>query len=172
MLAEQLGGRRRFARIDLSDLVDLQQTRPMVELVDGTTRQITWPVIEFVAGHAGRDVVIVHRARAVAALAVLIAELVDMAAAARRRGRVRARRHARRSSRTAGRSPVLATVTERPGREVGAMRTDYDGATGLQTGCSSRWARPASPPSGCGPRCRTTSPATRRRPRCVRCSAG
>ena len=38
--------------LDLSDLVDLQQTRPMVEIVDGTTRRITWPVIECVAGRA------------------------------------------------------------------------------------------------------------------------
>ena len=58
LLREQLGAARVFARLDLSDLVDLQQTRPMVEIVDGTTRRVTWPEIECVAGRAGRDVVL------------------------------------------------------------------------------------------------------------------
>ena len=54
-LAEQLGAGRVFARYDLSDLVDLQQTRPTVALVDGETREVSWPVIEFMAGRAGEQ---------------------------------------------------------------------------------------------------------------------
>ena len=61
---------RRFARMDLADLVDLQQTRPDVEIVEGLTKRITWPEIECVAGarrarRRGR-----HRTRAVVAVAV------------------------------------------------------------------------------------------------------
>src|SRR5262245_41963938 len=58
VLAEQLDAKRVFGRIDLADLMDLQQTRPTVHLVDGATREITWPSIELVAGHCGRDVVL------------------------------------------------------------------------------------------------------------------
>ncbi len=57
LVKEQLDGARVFARYDLSEHVDLGQTRPMVGLVDGVTRQITWPSLSFVAGQAGRDVV-------------------------------------------------------------------------------------------------------------------
>src|SRR4051812_31953390 len=59
VLTEQLESRRTFARVDLSDLLDLQQTRPTVHLRDGTTREIVWPGIEVVAGTLGRDVVLV-----------------------------------------------------------------------------------------------------------------
>ena len=38
--------------------MDLQQTRPVVSLTDGVTRTIEWPSIDFVAGNAGRDVVL------------------------------------------------------------------------------------------------------------------
>ena len=58
LLGEQLASQRVFATIDLADLMDLQQTRPVVQLADGVTRTIAWPSIEFVAGNAGRDVVL------------------------------------------------------------------------------------------------------------------
>ena len=58
VLGEQLASQRVFAKIDLADLMDLQQTRPAVQLADGVTRSIEWPSIEFVAGNAGRDVVL------------------------------------------------------------------------------------------------------------------
>ncbi|HEY5165477.1 MAG TPA: PAC2 family protein, partial [Acidimicrobiia bacterium] len=57
VLTSQLDGARVFARYPLDELVDLQQTRPTVRLVDGQTREIAWPTIEFVAGRAERDVV-------------------------------------------------------------------------------------------------------------------
>ena len=40
LLSSQLDGAKVFARYALDDLVDLQQTRPTVTLVDGSTRRI------------------------------------------------------------------------------------------------------------------------------------
>jgi proteasome assembly chaperone (PAC2) family protein len=50
----------RFAVIDPDDYVDFQQVRPRVSLVDGVTRQISWPETEFFHGTltGGRDLVI------------------------------------------------------------------------------------------------------------------
>ena len=39
-LHEQVDQPRTFGRIDLGDLMDLQQTRPTVHLVDGVSREI------------------------------------------------------------------------------------------------------------------------------------
>jgi proteasome assembly chaperone (PAC2) family protein len=132
-LREQLGAARVFARLDLSDLVDLQQTRPMVEIVEGTTRRITWPVIECVAGRAGRDVALVTGPEPSLRWPSLIAEIVVMA---RRLGIEAAYGLGALPAVTTHRRPisVLATVTD-PEQvdELGAMRTDYQGATGLQT---------------------------------------
>ena len=61
--------RARSARIDLADLMDLQQTRPTVQLVDGVSREIAWPSIDFVAGQRRSRRRAVQRARAVAAVA-------------------------------------------------------------------------------------------------------
>src|SRR5919106_2740707 len=58
VLAEQLESARRFGHVDLTDAVDLQQTRPTVKLVDGATREISWPSVDLVAGRAARDVVL------------------------------------------------------------------------------------------------------------------
>src|SRR6476620_6997389 len=58
VLTEQLEAKRAFGRIDLSDLMDLQQTRPTVHLVDGVSREITWPEITLSAGRLGRDIVL------------------------------------------------------------------------------------------------------------------
>ena len=69
VLTEQLDASATFGRIDLSDLMDLQQTRPTVHLVDGVSREITWPSIDFVAGRSAPRRGGVRRARAVAALA-------------------------------------------------------------------------------------------------------
>ena len=153
--------------------VDLQQTRPTVQLVDGVTRRIHWPSIELVAGVAGRDVVVVDRARAVGPLA----------------GRHRRARRSSRSGwacampsrsagcprrcRTAGRSrcspPRRAARSRRRSARCGPTTSARPGSRPC---CRSRWARPASAPSGSGPRCRTTWPARRRRRRSGRCSSG
>ena len=52
VLAEQLESKQTFGRIDLSDLLDLQQTRPTVRLHDGVTREVVWPSIELRRGNA------------------------------------------------------------------------------------------------------------------------
>ena len=52
VLSDQLDSAAGFGRVDLTDLSDLQQTRPSVRLVDGATREIKWPAIDLVAGRA------------------------------------------------------------------------------------------------------------------------
>src|SRR5260221_1023759 len=59
VLTEQLGSKHTFGRIDLSDLLDLQQTRPTVRLADGAAREVVWPSIDLISGTLGRDVVLV-----------------------------------------------------------------------------------------------------------------
>ena len=133
LLREQLGAARVFARLDLSDLVDLQQTRPMVEIVEGTTRRISWPVIECIAGRAGRDVVLLTGPEPSLRWPSLVAEIVVMA---RRLGIESAYGLGALPAVTTHRRPVsvVATVTDPDDvDELGAMRTDYVGATGLQT---------------------------------------
>jgi predicted ATP-grasp superfamily ATP-dependent carboligase len=54
-------GAESFARIDPEDFVDFQNTRPMVRLVDGVTREIDWPEFEVHAvriPRAPRDLVL------------------------------------------------------------------------------------------------------------------
>lgn len=137
LLREQLNAARVFARLDLAELVDLQQTRPTVSIVgddDGVpTRRVSWPIIECVAGRAGRDVVLVTGPEPSLRWPSIIAELVAMAqrlgvTTAYGLGALPAVSTHRRPV------PVLATSTEADGADVvGALRTDYEGATGLQT---------------------------------------
>ncbi len=47
-------GATRFARIDPEEFFDFQAERPTVRLVDGRTREITWPSIEIWAARAPR----------------------------------------------------------------------------------------------------------------------
>ncbi len=47
-------GATRFARIDPEEFFDFQATRPMVRLVEGRTREITWPELDFYAARAPR----------------------------------------------------------------------------------------------------------------------
>jgi proteasome assembly chaperone (PAC2) family protein len=133
LLREQLGAGRRFARLDLADLVDLQQTRPDVEIVDGVTRRVTWPEIECVAGRAGPDVVLVTGPEPSLRWPSVVSELID---AAHRLGVVAAYGLGAMPSVTTHRQPipVLATATDEDLAErAGALRTDYIGVTGLQT---------------------------------------
>jgi len=133
VVREQLTEARRFARMDLADLVDLQQTRPDVEIVEGLTKRVTWPEIECVAGRAGRDVVVVTGPEPSLLWPSVIAELV---AAAQRLGVVAAYGLGAMPSVSTHRRPVevLATATDEDLAErAGALRTDYVGVTGLQT---------------------------------------
>ncbi|GMU78959.1 MAG: hypothetical protein AMXMBFR46_17520 [Acidimicrobiia bacterium] len=133
ILREQMGAGRCFARLDLADLVDLQQTRPEVEIVDGVTRRISWPVIECVAGSVGRDVVLVTGPEPSLRWPAVIASLVEMAhrlgvTAAFGLGAMPAMATHRQPI------PVLATATgDELADRAGALRTDYVGVTGMQT---------------------------------------
>jgi proteasome assembly chaperone (PAC2) family protein len=133
LLAEQLEGAARFASIDLGDALDLQQLRPTVELVDGTTRHIRWPTIDLVAGRAGRDVVLVRgpepalRWRTFIDEMVAVAQRLQVGRAVSLGGMPAAVSH-RRPLR------VLATATSRSlAQELGPLRGDYEGPTGAQT---------------------------------------
>ncbi len=133
MLAAQLTSGRVFGRIDLADLVDLQQTRPTVSLVDGATREIVWPVIEFTAGRAGRDVVLCAGPEPSLRWPTITNEIVEVA---RRLGVRKAFSLGAMPAVVSHRrpTPVLATATsEELAEEAGALRTDYEGPTGLQT---------------------------------------
>lgn len=133
VVRDQLGAGRRFGRIDLADLVDLQQTRPQVEIVDGVTRRISWPVIECIAGRAGRDVVVISGPEPSLYWPTVIEEIVD---AAQRLSATGAYGLGAMPAVTTHRQPVsvLATATDDALAErAGALRTDYVGVTGLQT---------------------------------------
>ncbi|MEX0663799.1 MAG: PAC2 family protein [Acidimicrobiia bacterium] len=133
MLASQLDGARVFGSYDLSDLVDLQQTRPTVSLVDGATRHITWPVVELTAGRADRDVVVLTGPEPSLRWPSFVEELTDVA---RRLGVTQAFTLGGMPAVASHRLPVsvLATATSHSlAQEVGAIRTDYSGPTGVQT---------------------------------------
>jgi proteasome assembly chaperone (PAC2) family protein len=132
-LAAQLEGGRVFARYALDDIVDLQQTRPTVELVDGTTRRIDWPEITFTAGKAGRDVVVASGPEPSLRWPSFARDVVDLAT---RLDIARAFTLGGMPAVVSHRQPVsvLATATAHSlAQEVGAMRTDYAGPTGAQT---------------------------------------
>jgi proteasome assembly chaperone (PAC2) family protein len=133
-VAEALEAPRKFATVDLSDLLDLQQTRPTVSLLDGVTRHIEWPSIDLVAGRAGgRDVVIVAgpepsvRWRDVTSDLVQVAQRLDVKLAITLGGMPAPVSHRRPVN-------ILATASSRSvAQEVGALRGDYFGPTGAQT---------------------------------------
>ena len=152
LVLEQLEGRRTFATYDLTDLCDLQQTRPTARFADGGLRVIEWPKLSIDAGRAGRDVVVVHgpepslRWPSVAAEVVRVAQRVGVVDAIALGGMPALVTHRRPL-------PVLATATSRSlAQEVGPLRTDYAGPTGLQTvvqrelgaagiGCTGLWVQ-------------------------------
>src|SRR5213596_1643512 len=60
-IGESLGAQR-FATLDPEDFYDFQATRPTVSFVDGISRAIDWPDVEFSAASvpgAPRDLVLV-----------------------------------------------------------------------------------------------------------------
>ena len=133
VLQEQLDSFRTFGRLDLSDLMDLQQTRPTVHLVDGVSREISWPQISLGAGRLGRDVVLCVgpepslRWRAVLGELVGLAEQLGVTAAFTVGGIPSMASHRRPVA-------VLATGTDPElVAEAGAWRQDYTGPTGAQS---------------------------------------
>jgi hypothetical protein len=135
LLVEQLGdlGGGRFGAIDLTDLLDLQQTRPTVRLVEGDLRRIEWPEVELWSGHLGRDVVCVRGPEPSIRWPAFAQWIVDIA------GHLRAREAFALGGMPAVIThrrpvPVLASATRRSvAQEVGPLRDDYLGATGLNT---------------------------------------
>jgi proteasome assembly chaperone (PAC2) family protein len=132
-VVSQLEGARAFARYDLTDLLDLQQTRPTVMLDDGETRRISWPVVELTAGRLGRDAIVCIGPEPSLRWPTFCRELAELFV-----------KLGVREAFTLGGMPavashrrpvgVLATATSRSlAQEIGAMRTDYHGPTGIQT---------------------------------------
>jgi proteasome assembly chaperone (PAC2) family protein len=133
VLSEQLDSAGSFGRVDLTELVDLQQTRPSVHLVDGATREITWPAIDLIAGRAGRDLVVCRGPEPSVRWRAFSDELVQMS---QRMGVSMMFGLGGMPTLVSHRRPVsvLATATSRSlAQEVGAWRADYTGPTGAQT---------------------------------------
>ena len=59
VLYDQLRDVDDFATIDLTDHMDLQQTRPTARWGSDGNREIDWPVISFSAGELGRNLILV-----------------------------------------------------------------------------------------------------------------
>jgi len=133
VLGDQLGSASGFGRVDLTDLVDLQQTRPTVRLVDGAAREISWPAVDLIAGRAGRDVVLCHGPEPSLRWRAFGNELVEMS---QRLGVRMMFGLGGMPSLVSHRRPVtvLTTATSRSlAQEVGVWRADYSGPTGAQT---------------------------------------
>jgi proteasome assembly chaperone (PAC2) family protein len=133
VLGDQLGSAAELGRVDLTDIVDLQQTRPSVHLVDGATREITWPRVDLIAGRAGRDVVLCRGPEPSLRWRAFSDELVDMS---QRLGVRMMFGLGGMPALVSHRRPVtvLTTATTRSlAQEVGAWRADYTGPTGAQT---------------------------------------
>jgi Uncharacterized protein (ATP-grasp superfamily) len=133
VLAEQMQSARTCAHFDLSEYLDLQQTRPTVSLIDGETRRVHWPSIELVAGVAGRDVLMVTGPEPSVRWKDVTNELVEFANSVGVREAVSL---GGMPSPVSHRRPisVLATATSHSlAQESGAMRADYLGPTGIQT---------------------------------------
>lgn len=137
-LAETLEASRRFATLDCTGLLDLQQVRPTVRIDDGGLRRIEWPHMEFVAGRSGRDVVLALgpepsiRWSEVAGAIVDLARDLGVTDAVAVGGMPALVSHHRPV-------PVLATATSREvAGELGPLRPDYEGPTGFQTALQER----------------------------------
>lgn len=135
LLVEQMGasGATMFAWVDLSDVCDLQQTRPSVRLVDGSLREIEWPRIEVWGGALGRDLVVmrgpepsIRWQHVIRTVNTLVAQL-GIREAYGLAGMPAIMSHRRPV-------PVRASATKRSvAQEVGPLRDDYAGATGFNT---------------------------------------
>src|SRR5688572_18731070 len=132
-LVDQLEGAATFARFDLTDVLDLQQTRPTARFEADGLRVIEWPELAFVHGRAGRDVVVVSGPESslqwptIAAEIVGVAQRLGVTEGATLGGMPALVTHRRPP-------PVLATATSRSlAQEVGPLRPDYAGPTGMQT---------------------------------------
>jgi proteasome assembly chaperone (PAC2) family protein len=133
VLTEQLDDPVEFASLDLTDLMDLQQTRPTARWADDGTRVIEWPKLSFVAGALGRDVIIVSGPESSLRWPEVAGEVVETARKLQvRQAYTLAGMPALVSHRRP--IPVLATATHRSlAQELAPLRTAYVGPTGMQT---------------------------------------
>lgn len=132
-LSGQLHDADEFATIDLTDVCDLQQTRPVARWADGGNREIDWPSISFVAGRAGRDIITVSGPEPSLSWPSIAAMIVDTA---RRFGVRDAYSLAGMPALVSHRRPVPvhASATHRSlAQELAPVRAPYAGPTGLQT---------------------------------------
>ncbi len=133
VIAEQLEEPVEFASLDLTDLMDLQQTRPTARWEADGVRVIDWPKLSFVSGRLGRDIVVVSgpesslRWPEVAGDIVETARKLEVRDAYTLAGMPALVSH-RRSI------PVLATATHHSlAQEIAPLRQEYAGPTGMQT---------------------------------------
>jgi proteasome assembly chaperone (PAC2) family protein len=111
----------------------LQQTRPSVHLADGLTREITWPSIEFVAGNAGRDLVLCRGPEPSLRWQAILGEITEVAS---RLGVSRAFTLGGIPSMASHRRTIQVMSTASSSElldEPTAWRSDYTGPTGAQT---------------------------------------
>jgi proteasome assembly chaperone (PAC2) family protein len=130
VLTEQLESQQSFGRIDLADLLDLQQTRPTVRLNDGATREVVWPSIDLIAGTLGRDIVLVNGPEPSLRWQAVLGELTELATSL---GVTRAFTLGGIPSVASHRRAVhvLATGTDADlVAEIGGWRSDYEGPGG------------------------------------------
>jgi len=133
VLRDHLAAARRFGRMDLSEVMDLQQTRPSVHLDMGVQRRIEWPQLEFEAGNVGPDVVLCSGPEPSLRWRAVLGEVVDLA---QRLGVRRAFTLGGIPAMASHRRPVevLTTATsEELAEATGAWRQDYEGPTGAQS---------------------------------------
>jgi proteasome assembly chaperone (PAC2) family protein len=132
-LQEHLDSARTFGRLDLGDLMDLQQTRPTVHLVDGVSREISWPEITLTAGRLGRDIVLCTGPEPSLRWRAVLGELVDVA---QRVGITEAYTMGGIPAMASHRRPIAVLTTgtdEAAASRAGAWRQDYTGPTGAQS---------------------------------------
>ena len=130
VLTEQLESQQSCGRIDLADLLDLQQTRPTVRLNDGATREVVWPSIDLIAGTLGRDIVLVNGPEPSLRWQAVLGELTELATSL---GVTRAFTLGGIPSVASHRRAVhvLATGTDADlVAEIGGWRSDYEGPGG------------------------------------------
>jgi hypothetical protein len=139
-LEDHLDDARPFGRVDLSEILDLQHTRPTVRLDDARVRVVEWPEITLVAGSLPsvapgqtQDVVVCRGPEPGLQWRAWATELVELARQLEVRLGVMV---AGMPVMTSHRRPVrvLATATSRSlAQEIEPLRPDYEGPTGAQT---------------------------------------
>ncbi|MCX6389081.1 MAG: PAC2 family protein [Solirubrobacterales bacterium] len=123
-----------FATIDLEPFVDLRETRPIVRLVDGETREIVWPesdILSAYAPRAPRDLVLLQSPepalhwRAYCATVIELAEALNCSMVVTLGGFLADVPHTRPV-------PVAGSATdEELSEKLGLVPSNYQGPTGI-----------------------------------------